>query len=71
MATPHMCRSNPDFFFGGSSCIHTVLDELPNEISPFLNIPDTLLITLSSPTRVEVELGLGCGWAVTEAFGQS
>ena len=23
------------------------------------------LITLSTPTRVEVELGLGCGWAVT------
>ena len=23
------------------------------------------LITLSTPTRVEVELGYGCGWAVT------
>ena len=23
------------------------------------------LITLSTPTRVEVELGSGCGWAVT------
>ena len=23
------------------------------------------LITLSTPTRVEVKLGLGCGWAVT------
>ena len=23
------------------------------------------LITLSTPTRVEVELGRGCGWAVT------
>ena len=23
------------------------------------------LISLSTPTRVEVELGLGCGWAVT------
>ena len=25
------------------------------------------LITLSTPTRVEVELGYGCGWAVTIA----
>ena len=26
------------------------------------------LITLSTPTRVEVELGWGCGWAVTKIF---
>jgi hypothetical protein len=26
------------------------------------------LITLSTPTRVEVELGLGCGWALTKCI---
>ena len=25
-------------------------------------------ITLSTPTRVEVELGWGCGWAVTMSY---
>ena len=42
MATPHLCRSNPEIFCDGSSYINTALDELPNEISNFLNIPDTL-----------------------------
>jgi hypothetical protein len=45
MATPHLCRSNPDFFWDGSSYKNTALDELPNEISNFLNIPDTLMNT--------------------------
>jgi hypothetical protein len=44
MATPHLCRSNPEIFCDGSSYINTALDELPNEISNFLNIPDTLVI---------------------------
>jgi hypothetical protein len=43
MATGHMCRSNPETFFGGSLGIYTALDKLPNENSKLLNIPDTLL----------------------------
>jgi hypothetical protein len=43
MATLHLCRSNPEIFCDGSSYINTALDELPIEISKFLNIPDTLI----------------------------
>ena len=44
MATPQYFKTNPQFFFGASSCIYTALAKLPNRKSNVLNIPDTLMM---------------------------